>query len=39
LHPAVDGGVIDMQSPLEHHLLQIPVAESDNGGTSGRRVK
>src|SRR5258706_8231905 len=27
LHPAVDGGVIDMQSPLKHHLLQISVAE------------
>src|SRR6266536_2452393 len=27
LHPAIDGGVIDVQSSLEHHLLQIPVAQ------------
>src|SRR5258708_7215608 len=27
LYPAVDRGVIDMQSPLEHHLLYISVAE------------
>jgi hypothetical protein len=27
LHPAVDRGVIDVQSSLAHHLLQIPVAQ------------
>jgi hypothetical protein len=27
LHPTVDRGVIDVQAPLEHHLLKIPVAE------------
>jgi hypothetical protein len=27
LHPAVDRRVIDMQSPLAHHLLQISVTE------------
>src|SRR5438132_12168144 len=27
LHPTVDRGVIDMQAPLEHHLLQISVAQ------------
>src|SRR5258706_11731422 len=27
LYPPVDRGVIDMQSPLAHHLLQISVAE------------
>jgi hypothetical protein len=28
LNPAVDRGVIDVQTPLEHHLLQVTVAQS-----------
>ena len=39
MHPAVDRRVIDVQSSLEHHLLQVSVAESDTGGTTGRRAK
>src|ERR1700738_3412444 len=27
LHPTIDRRVIDMQSPLAHHLLQIPITE------------
>jgi hypothetical protein len=27
LHPAIDRGMIDMQSPLEHHFLQVSIAE------------
>jgi hypothetical protein len=27
LHPGKDGGVIDMQSPLQHHLFKIPIAQ------------
>jgi hypothetical protein len=27
LHPAVDGHVIHMQSSIEHHLFNIPLAE------------
>ncbi len=27
LHPTVDRGVIDIQAPLEHHLLQVSIAE------------
>jgi hypothetical protein len=27
LHPALDRGVIDVQTPLQHHLFEISVAE------------
>jgi hypothetical protein len=35
---ATNRGVIDVQSSLAHHLLQIPLAELDTGGTSGHRA-
>ena len=28
LHPAIDRGVIDVQTSFEHHLLQVAIAQS-----------
>ncbi len=39
LHPAEDGGVIDVQSSLDHHFLQISVTERIPQGVSGHTAK
>ncbi len=39
LHPTVDRGVIDMRSPLEHHLLKISVTQWISQGVSGHTAK
>jgi hypothetical protein len=36
LNPAVDRGVIDVQTPFEHHLLQIAVTRANSADTSVR---
>src|SRR5258708_29313954 len=37
LDPAVDGGVIDMQTPFTHHFFQIAIAEPRISNTNEHR--
>ncbi len=39
LHPAVDRGVIDVQTPFEYHLQKARGSSKHTAGTSERRAE